>query len=159
MAFQLAVEAKPTSLSIRPGGTVTFGVTIHNISSIVQHYTVRLLGLPAEGMAVIPTEPTKLRPREAGDVQITLALPETSAVRAGTYRVGVQVVSVVDAAVARTTELSLAVQPVAGIELSVYPEVVEGAGDGSFTITARNTGNSPAALSMDVRDEQGIARI
>ena len=159
MAFQLTVEVNPTSLSIKPGGSAALGVTIHNISSVVQHYTVQLLGLPAEGMVTIPAEPTKLRPREAGDVQVTLNLPETSAVRAGTYRVGVRVVSAVDPTVARTTEVSLAVLPVAGIDLSVYPELVEGGGDATFTITARNTGNSPSGLSLDVRDEQGRARI
>lgn len=159
MAFELTVQVNPASLKLRPGSSASFSVGIHNTGSIVEHYVVDLLGLPAEGMARAPAEPTKLRPRESGEVGVTVALPENSAVRAGTYRIGVRVRSTVRAEVSRIAELAVEVEPVTGVEVSVYPEVIEGAGHGVFTITARNTGNSHCQLSLDVRDERGKARI
>lgn len=159
MAFELAVELGTSVLRLKPGSSATLDVGITNIGSLVQHYQVQLLGLPGPGMTGPPNEPLKLLPKESGRVQVLVTLPADSPVPAGQYRIGVLVRSPFKADVSRTAELILDVGSVAGFTLTAYPEVVEGRGSGDFTLTARNTGNTPAQLSFDIRDEQGVARV
>lgn len=159
MAFQLTVELSTTVIKLRPGESSTFDVAIRNTGDVVEHFEVRFLGLPGDAIAELPSQPTKLRPRDSGGVSVTVALPPASSVHAGAYRVGVKVQSTVHAAVSRTAELTLAVLPVAGIAVTAHPEVIEGRRGGSFTVTARNSGNSPAPLTFAARDETGTAEI
>lgn len=159
MAFELAIELGTSVLSLKPGSSATLEVGITNTGALVQHYQVELLGLPGPGMTGRPNEPLKLLPKESGRVPVTVTLPADSPVAAGQYRIGVLVRSPFAANVSRTAELILDVGSVAGFTLTAYPEVVEGRGSGDFTLTARNTGNTPAQLSFDIRDEQGAAKV
>ncbi len=159
MAFELAIELGTSVLRLKPGTSATLDVGITNTGTLVQHYQVELLGLPGAGMVGPPNEPLKLLPKESGRVPVTVSLPADSPVPAGQYRIGVLVRSPFAANVSRTAELVLDVGSVAGFTLTAYPEVVEGRGSGDFTLTARNTGNTPAQLSFDIRDEQGVARV
>ncbi|MCW5952420.1 MAG: hypothetical protein KIT69_09205, partial [Propionibacteriaceae bacterium] len=159
MAFELAIELGAAVLRLKPGTSATLDVGITNTGSLVQHYQVELLGLPGAGMVGPPNEPLKLLPKESGRVPVTVTLPADSPVPAGQYRIGVLVRSPFAANVSRTAELVLDVGSVAGFTLTAYPEVVEGRGSGNFTLTARNTGNTPAQLSFVIRDEQGVARV
>jgi hypothetical protein len=159
MAFELAIELGTSVLRLKPGASATLEVGITNTGALVQHYQVELLGLPGAGMTGPANEPLKLLPRESGRVPVTVTLPADSPVAAGQYRIGVLVRSPFAANVSRTAELLLDVGSVAGFALTAYPEVVEGRGSGDFTLTARNTGNTPAQLSFDIRDEQGVAKV
>lgn len=159
MAFELAIELGTSVLRLKPGTSATLDVGITNTGTLVQHYQVELLGLPGAGMVGPPNEPLKLLPKESGRVPVTVALPADSPVPAGQYRIGVLVRSPFAASVSRTAELLLDVGSVAGFTLTAYPEVVEGRGSGDFTLTARNTGNTPAQLSFVVQDEQGVAKV
>ena len=159
MAFELAIELGTSVLSLKPGSSATLDVGITNTGTLVQHYQVELLGLPGPGMTGRPNEPLKLLPKESGRVPVTVTLPADSPVAAGQYRLGVLVRSPFAANVSRTAELILDVGSVAGFTLTAYPEVVEGRGSGNFTLTAHNTGNTPAQLGFDIRDEQGAAKV
>ena len=159
MAFELAIELGASVLRLKPGTSATLDVGITNTGTLVQHYQVELLGLPGPGMTGPPNEPLKLLPKESGRVPVTVTLPANSPVAAGQYRLGVLVRSPFAANVSRTAELILDVGSVAGFTLTAYPEVVEGRGSGNFTLTAHNTGNTPAQLGFDIRDEQGVAKV
>lgn len=159
MAFELAVELGASVLRLKPGASATLDVSITNTGALVQHYQVELLGLPGADMVGPPGEPLKLLPKESGRIPVVIFLPADSPVPAGQYRIGVLVRSPFAANVSRTAELVLDVGSVAGFTLTAYPEVVEGRGSGNFTLTARNTGNTPAQLSFDIRDEQGVAKV
>jgi len=159
MAFLLALDLSASVLRLKPGATEAVTVTITNTSSVVQHYLVELRGLPGPDMATVPTEPVRLLPLESAAVKVTIALARDLPVPAGQYRVGLRAYSPYQADVSRTAELTLEVAPVAGLSINPYPEVVEGRGGGGFTVKAQNTGNSPGTVSLDVRDDQGVARI
>lgn len=159
MAFELAIELGTSVVQLKPGTSATLNVGVTNTGSLVQHYQAEFLGLPGPGMAGPPNEPLKLLPKESGRIPLTVTLPADSPVAAGQYPIGVLVRSTVAATVSRTAELTLDVGSVSGFTVTAYPEVVEGRGSGSFTLTARNTGNTPAQLSFDIRDEQGVAKV
>ncbi len=159
MAFQLALDLSTAVVRLKPGATEAVTVTVTNTGTVVQHYLVEVQGLPDPGMVTVPTEPVRLLPRESAGVPVTIALARDLPVPAGQYRLGVRGYSPYHPEVARTVELTLEVSAVAGLSVSPYPELVTGRGGGKFAVNVHNTGNSPGMVTLEVRDDQGAARI
>jgi len=156
--FPLTVDLGTTSVRLKPGGSADVSVTIRNISQVVQHYEVIVVGLPADQLWHTDVPVTKLRPGETGIVTLTLALPDGFPILGGDYLLGVLVRSPYDpASVCRSEELTLSVEAVTDLTLAVYPEVIQGSAGGPFTITLGNQGNTPLPVTLSGADDAGKA--
>ena len=68
-AFPLTVVVTPNAVQIKPGGTAQISVDVKNVSDIVQHYQVTIVGLPSNDYWASEPAVTKLRPGESGTIR------------------------------------------------------------------------------------------
>src|SRR4030095_9860178 len=101
----LTVALSPTARQTKPGASPQVTVTITNVSDIVEHYQVTLVGLPSNEYWATEPAMTKLRPRETGTIGVQVTVPERGGLLGGRYVLGVLVSSPYQPDVARSADL------------------------------------------------------
>ena len=109
--MSLTVRAEPREITVAPGEEATVVVTVANASDTVEHYAVRLAGLPEGSTARVDPEVTKLHPGRSGDVVVTIAADAGEPPPAGRAVVGVVAGSPYRPDVLRATELAITTPP------------------------------------------------
>ncbi|MFW6600011.1 hypothetical protein ACQBAU_13180 [Propionibacteriaceae bacterium Y2011] len=160
--FELTVDLSVPEVRVKPGGQAKVAISIRNIGQVVQHYRASLLGLPADELWATDVDVIKLRPGETGVINLELRIPQpgqavNGRVLAGSYLLGVLVQSPYQPEVSRSAELSLEVETIAGVHMSVQPEVVEARTEGHVVASLQNQGNSGMHLKVVPTDDQGRA--
>jgi hypothetical protein len=132
-------------LSIRPGESQTVRLAALNGTSIVDHLTVQVEGIPSEWIAA-PPPTVQLLPGERTEIPVTLAPPRLPSSRAGRYPLRFQVYSVDNPGTAAETSAELTVAPYTQFSSEMHPELVR---RGRATqVTVRNGGNLPQTYNL-----------
>jgi hypothetical protein len=158
-SFPLTVTVTPNAVQLKPGGSVQLSVHVSNVSDIVEHYQVTIVGLPSDDYWVSEPAVTKLRPRESGTIGVRLSLPERGGILGGRYVLGVLVTSPYQPNVARSADLILDVTAVSGITLTANPMTASGTSSASYALSLTNDGNIDVPVDLVATDDHGKARI
>lgn len=157
MTFDLTVASKPSALTLGPGAAGSVDVTIVNVSDIIEHYDVTIVGLPPEYITSSEPGGPKLKPRQSATVRLTVTLPRRNGIPGGHYALGILVASKYTADVRRSSELALDVESVSALTLTPQPLIAQGRGGARFTVAVSGQGNTPVTVTLVAKDDQGKA--
>ena len=158
-SFPLTVTVTPNAVQVKPGGSAQVSVQITNVSDIVEHYQVTVVGLPSDEYWASEPAVTKLRPREVGAINVRLTLPERGGLMGGLYVLGVLVTSPYQPEVGRSADLTLEVGAVSGITLTATPMTASGTSSASYALSLTNDGNIDVPVDLVATDDHGKATI
>ena len=158
-AFPLTVAVTPNAVQVKPGGTAQISVDVTNVSDIVQHYQVTIVGLPSDDYWASEPAVTKLRPGESGTIGVRINLPEKGGVLGGRTDLGVLVTSPYQPDVSRSVDLALDVSAVAGIELTATPMTATDRTSAAYAVSLSNEGNLEVPVDLVASDDHGKAQI
>ncbi|MFN8075936.1 MAG: hypothetical protein U0Q15_11020 [Kineosporiaceae bacterium] len=157
--MSVSVRLSEQVLSLPPGGTAVVVVTVANTSTIVEHYTVEAVRLPAGLSARASGVPVQLSVGEQAEVPLTVTAATAPPPASGATMVGVMVSSPHRLQVRRVEELTVEVQPAPAFTAVVEPPSARGRRRGEVDLVLRNPGNAPLDVDLTARDPQRKVRV
>ncbi len=150
----MLADVNPNLLEVAPGESCTFAVHITNPTSLIDAYEVSIFGLDPNWV-MIPIQRLSLFPAEAGDVEITVALP--SVFPAGYRQLSVHVRSHNDPNEFTLTPLGLVALGQPRLSARVDPVVITGGSEATFGLVVHNEGNTVVDAVVSVTDPEETA--
>lgn len=153
MAGLLVVADK--TVTVEPGGEATCVCKIKNTGTIVDQFSLQVLGAAA---AFTTSEPqsVSLFPGNEGEVTLRIKPPPTQ--RAGQLPLGIKLISAVEPAATVVEEATLQIGAFVAITARIVPRVEKGRSVGKHTIVLRNTGNAPTKVRINGSDPDDLIR-
>jgi serine/threonine protein kinase len=146
---QLSVILNPTNIEVAPGGRAELQIELFNQGTIVDHFQVRLEGLPP-AWSTIPPEPVQLLPAARGALPVTLHPPADSSARSGPHRYRLIVSAVSNSQENATLSGTVTVKPLERFSVDMRPKTLPG--QGLCRVLIRNEGNFDATYTVTGRD-------
>jgi uncharacterized membrane protein len=156
MSGKIQVNLPSESLTVMAGETVETSATLHNLGQTIDQFTVSIEGLDASWFT-LPVSSVALFPNDKDNLKIILSPPKAAETKAGSYPFRIRVASQADPTEIATVDLSIEVQALPEIELSISPPRIVGR-KGMYQIEVRNPGDREAKLNLEASDDQGILR-
>ena len=156
--MNVTVALEPTELDLGPGDSGHIEVTIGNASSVIEHYTVAVNGLPQGDTVETAPEVCKLHPGETGRIDLTINCDPQYPPAAGRTVLGVLVTSPYRPEVIRCEELVLHTRAVPALSMAVRPEVIAGRG-ARADLAVVNDGNTALDVELGGSDPEGAVRL
>ena len=150
----MLADVSPNLLEVAPGESCTFAVHIVNPTSLIDAYEVSIFGLDPNWVS-IGQQRLSLFPAEAGDVQVTLALP--AVFPAGYRQLSVHVRSHNDPSEFTLTPLGLVALGQPRLSARVDPVVITGGSEATFGLVVHNEGNTIVDAVVSVTDPEETA--
>jgi tRNA A-37 threonylcarbamoyl transferase component Bud32 len=132
-------------ITVEPGKMVTLAVTLLNQGSLVDHFSVSVLGI-SDTWIPGPVPVLQLMPGAQQVVNLTISPPRTPKSRAGTYPLTIRIVSRDTPDRAAETKVTLTVLPFSQFTSGLFPQKVR-AGKAA-RIKVQNLGNSPEMFNF-----------
>lgn len=148
------VLIEPKNLSLIPGETLQTTAIVKNSGPTISQFTFRIEGLNADWYN-LPVSSTTLFPNDEEKLIITFHPPRTEKVNPGLYHCHFIVSSQENPQSYEDILLTLEVKAIPEIKLTIDPELNTGK-KGSYRIIAHNTGDSTAALQLQVTSHDEI---
>ncbi len=139
--------------SVEPGGQIVFTLDVRNIGTVVDEFTVEVLGDAAAWAEVQPPS-LNLMPGTAGVVTIRIRPPRAPQARSGWVNFGVGVRSRQHPQASVVERAAVDVAPFVEYSIELAPRVARGSGGATFAVKARNDGNLPISLSLSADDAE-----
>lgn len=149
MDGQLGIMVNPTHTDVTPGGRAEVQVELFNQGVLVDHFELRLAGLPAEWITLTP-EPVQLMPGGHAALPFTIHPPRDSSARAGRHPYELNIFSASTKQKVATINGSVTVAPFARFVVEAQPTQL--VNRGVCRVTIHNQGNSPATVGVQARD-------
>ncbi|HEY4018824.1 MAG TPA: hypothetical protein VGM75_09070 [Pseudonocardiaceae bacterium] len=150
----------PAELSVTPGESATFEISVRNTGTVVDSFTLRPLG-PLASWTTCEPAVVSLFPGQSGTAQVTVAPPLDADTPSGPVAVAVRVIStedptgsVVDEGVLRIGGVSLVTA-----ELSPRTGRARGRRTSKYRMALDNRGNTPALVGFTGLDEEDAVDI
>jgi hypothetical protein len=148
----LSVDLSPARVEMEPGGSpVEVVLTLHNLSNVVEQYTVEVSGLEADWFTA-PVTSLSLFPQDRDQVRISLHAPKRPGLRAGAYPFQVTA----RARSGTADQVAHGVLDVRGIAIyrivDLAPRRLTTRGQGTFRLQVANTGAADVRLGLEGRD-------
>jgi hypothetical protein len=150
----------PVELAVEPGGRASLIGLVRNQSGIVEHYELRIEGLPAAWATITPPA-LDLVPlgsaEEAHEAEATIELhpPRTCEARAGVRAVRLVASSTTRGAETESNEAALEIAAFELFDGRLRPARVRGKQTARFDLPLRNRGNAPLVLTPYGEDDEG----
>ncbi|TDP68521.1 COG1470 family protein [Actinokineospora alba] len=138
-------------LSVTPGATVTSTVQIRNSGTLVDQFTVDVVGDAVEWTTVEPSI-INLMPGTEGQVTVTFAPPRDSTVLAGIVPFGIRVLSREEPAASMVEEGAIQVEPFTDLQIELIPKTSKGRRKAKHELIVDNAGNCPMAVELTAMD-------
>ena len=139
-------------VAVEPGGQAQVGVTISNPGSIVEGYTLDVVGEgPSSWAQVIPAE-LSVYPQQEARAIVTFSPPSGTSAPSGTNAFGVRARSTVDPDTSAVAEGDVEIGKVFGLQAKIVPVTSSGRWRGRHVVQLSNWGNAPATLRMVASD-------
>ncbi|HEX2300417.1 MAG TPA: hypothetical protein VHH34_18205 [Pseudonocardiaceae bacterium] len=145
------------SIAVLPGGEATCSVVVRNTGTVVDQFTIRVLG-DAQAWAQVDPTTVNLLPNEESTVVIRFQPPRSSDVAAGTVPFGIQVSSREDPAGSVVEEGTLNVGTFTDVRIELIPRQTRGRKQGRCDVAIDNLGNHPVDLAIDADDPERSLR-
>jgi hypothetical protein len=153
----LTATLSDTSLAAAPGEEVSLQVTIRNTGSVVDEFTLEVVG-PAVEWAEIDPPTLSLFPDDEGVATVTFRVPRSMVVRSGEVPFAVRVRSREDAEGAIAEEGAIVVGGFTDVSAELAPQMSRGARMGHHQVTLDNRGNTQVAATLTGIDPEGTLR-
>ncbi|HVK20122.1 MAG TPA: hypothetical protein VM677_02055 [Actinokineospora sp.] len=140
-------------LSVAAGATVSSTVQIRNSGTLVDQFTVDVVGEAVEWARVEP-DVINLMPGTEGQATVTFAPPRDSSVRAGVVPFGVRVISREDPSLSRVEEGTVQVEPFNDLQIELVPKTSKCRRSARHELVVDNAGNYPIAVELDAADPE-----
>ncbi len=154
---RIGVVLDDQTLTLTPGQPAPLRLTLANLGTVVDHFSVEVDGAPAEWVRQ-PADATQLMPGVQAPVVLTVTAPRTPESRAGDYQVTLRVRSRENPAEVGVAQGRWTVLPFAAPALELTPKRASGRGQAVFTTTLRNTGNAPIRCALRAEDDEHALR-
>ncbi|MFO7540963.1 MAG: protein kinase [Chloroflexota bacterium] len=155
MDGQLGVMVDPTNAEVAPGGRSEVQVELSNQGTMVDHFELRVSGLPTEWVT-LPAEPVQLMPGGRSLLVLTVHPPRNSSARAGRGAYQLFVYSASTRKQVARIDGSVTVAPFTGFSFDARPTRL--VNEGVCRISLRNEGNSPAVFAVSGSDPGEVVR-
>ena len=148
---------EPRVVPVEPGGEAALDVTIRNTGSVVDQFTIEVLG--EVGAWATSDPPTiSLFPGAAGSARITVRPPRLPTTAAGTVPFGVRVQSAEDPPGSTVEEATLEVAAFIAPAGELIPRTSHGSRTGRHDVAIDNRGNVPLRAALDGVDPDRLVR-
>lgn len=145
----IGVNIQPGRLEIVPGDREQVQVDLFNESDLVDHFTLRLEGLPSGWFTFIAST-SELMPGESGSLTLNLHPPQDASAREGLYPYRLIITSQAKPGESVTVPGELIVKPFERFSVEIQPSQLS---SGRTTqVTIRNGGNAEGTYSLAGRD-------
>jgi hypothetical protein len=133
---------------VAPGGEATFVVRLRNTGTVVEQFTVELVGDTVPWATVTPPS-VSMFPGTESEVAVSIRPPRSSAVRAGAVAFGVKVASGVDPSWSVVEEGSVDVERFVEVTAEMLPRTAPGRRSAAYELAIDNRGNSPLMATIE----------
>jgi hypothetical protein len=145
------VSLSTKAIEVAPGAEAACGVTIRNNGTVVDQFSVDVLGDAASWAAADP--PTiSLFPGGEGTTTVRFRPPRTATTPAGTFPFGVRVQSAEDPAGSAVEEGLITVGAFADLFAEIVPRTSRGRRSGSHEVALDNRGNTRLNATLEASD-------
>jgi hypothetical protein len=138
-------------LSVTPGGSAEATVQVRNNGTLVDQFTVDIVGDAKEWTEVEPRI-MNLMPGQDGAIQVKFKPPRNSSVPAGFMPFGVRVMSREDAQRSVVEEGSLQVEPFTDLQVELSPKTSKTRNRARHEVVVDNSGNYPIPVELVAND-------
>ncbi|GLZ39471.1 hypothetical protein [Actinokineospora sp. NBRC 105648] len=146
-------------LAVTPGETATTAVRVNNSGTLVDQFTVDVVGDAAAWARVEPAV-INLLPGTEAEVSVTFAPPRDGTVPAGAVPFGVRVLSREDPATGSVVEEGvLDVLAYTDLRVELVPKTLKGRSRARGELVVDNAGNHPLAVEIAVADPEDELRL
>ncbi|PID84627.1 MAG: hypothetical protein CSB13_12225 [Chloroflexi bacterium] len=146
---QLGVIMNPTNVEVVPGKIAEIQVNLFNQGAMVDHFGLRVEGLPPEWVT-IPPKSVQLMPQANVSLPFTIHPPKNSSAKAGRHPYQLIISSQSEQRDITTMEGSVTVAPFVQFSMDVQPTQLTNAGKCRVSIV--NDGNTPTAFDISAKD-------
>jgi serine/threonine protein kinase len=154
---RIGVVLEDKTLTLNPGQPAPLRLTLANLGTVVDHFSIEVDGAPAEWVRQ-PADALRLMPGVQMPVVLTVTAPRSPASRAGDYQVTLRVRSRENPSEVGVAHGRWTVLPFAAPVLSLAPKRAAGRGQARFTTTLRNNGNAPIQCALRAEDDEHALR-
>ena len=152
-----AASLNPTAVSVEPGAEATAEIKVRNTGTVVDQFTLDVVGDPAPWSRVDP--PTlSLLPGSEGAATVHFSPPRSSDVAAGSYPFGVRVASKEDPSGSVTEEGTLDVGAFKDLLGELIPRTSRGRREGRHEVAVDNRGNLGLNADLEAIDPNNQLR-
>jgi eukaryotic-like serine/threonine-protein kinase len=149
MDGRLGVMVDPTNAEVAPGGRTEVQVELSNQGTMVDHFELRVSGLPPEWVT-LPSEPVQLMPGGSSRLVLTIQPPRDSSARAGRHDYQLFIRSASTKKRVARIDGSLTIDSFAGFSFEARPTRL--VNEGVCRVFLRNEGNSQAVFTISGSD-------
>lgn len=153
---QISLLVNPANLEVAPGGRANVQVELLNQGLIVDHFRLRVEGLPA-AWVTIAQDTVQLLPGARGSLPVTIHPPQDSAARAGQHPFKLVVNPASNQQEAATANGVLIVKPFERFTVDARPTTLRH--EGIVRVLVQNEGNAEASYVVMVRDPAEAIRV
>lgn len=151
---QLGVIVNPTNVEVVPGKSAEVQVDLFNQGAMVDHFSLRVKGLPPEWVTIPPT-PVQLMPQATVSLPYSLHPPRNSSARAGRHSYRLVISSQSEQRDITSVEGGVLVAPFTQFSIDAQPTRLTNAG--KCRVAIANDGNTPTAFDINAQDDaEGI---
>ena len=140
-----------TVLTVQPGASGALPFTVRNVASVVVSFTFEVLGPAGSWSRVEPAELAML-PGEQKDATLIFAPPKVAQVGAGTYPVGLRIISRNDPGANIVEETTVELAPFGELTAVVTPQTAQAGASARVRVRVDNHGNAPRRLALSASD-------
>ncbi|HEY93619.1 MAG TPA: hypothetical protein G4O15_01615 [Dehalococcoidia bacterium] len=156
MPNKIKVTATPNSLVTKVGDKVETNLNLRNLGQTIDQLTISIEGLDADWYA-IPVSSVALFPNDEDNLKIILEPPKADKIRAGLYTFHIQVSSQTNPEEINSIDMSLEIQAVPELEISISPQSITGS-RGIYHIEINNPGESEVNIQLQCSDPNGALK-
>jgi serine/threonine protein kinase len=145
----VGVTVTPQQLTVEAGASVSANISLFNQSSIVDHFTLSLTGIPSAWIANLPSR-VELMPGERKETSFSLRIPRASTSRAGPHQLTLKVSSQNDPGQFVEHKLTLTIAAYSQFRAELQPQRLRAGQSGRLTVT--NQGNIQETFNIQFTD-------
>ncbi len=145
------VELEPRSIAATPGTPAVVAVRLRNTGTVVDQFTLDVVG-DAAAWATVDPPTVSLFPGAEGATTVTFTPPRSPAVRAGRMPFGLRVQSKEDPSGSTVEEGSVEVAPFTEVTAELVPRTSRGSTGATHDLAVDNRGNVPLSAAITAID-------
>ncbi|MGH8919303.1 MAG: hypothetical protein ACRD0H_13415, partial [Actinomycetes bacterium] len=151
MSMGAITSLERRSITAQPGGEVRCPVLVRNTGTVVDQFTVEVLG-DAKDWAQVDPVVVNLLPDAESTVVVLFRPPRSSELVAGAVPFGVRISSREDRAAVVVEEGTLQIEAFTDVRIELVPRRVRGRRQARVEVAVDNLGNHPVTLAVDAVD-------
>jgi hypothetical protein len=151
----VSVSGFPAQLDLVPGDPATCEIVVRNTGTLVDDFTIELLGEANPWVQILPPA-LQLLPGTQGSVQLHLLPPRKPSPKAGPLPVHLRVVSKEDPENSATREAVLAVGAFGDVRAQLVPRTARHRRSAIYELTVSNQGNDVISAQVATSDPDNL---